>query len=73
MALIWMDSIHALNSDQNHQRINSNTNITRKILSPIINKIGLIPTEASSLICVFIPKALIAIIKNQRDNSFVPF
>ena len=37
-----------------------------------MNKIGLIPTEANSLIRVFMPNALIAIISAQRDISFTP-
>ncbi len=46
----------------------ASTNAPRNTVSPTINRIGLIPTAASSLSCVFIPSALMAITRHQRDR-----
>ena len=46
----------------------ASTNAPRNTVSPTINRMGLIPTAASSLSCVFIPSALMAITRHQRDR-----
>ncbi|MCY1373294.1 hypothetical protein D9M69_605590 [compost metagenome] len=48
----------------------ASTSAPRNTVSPTINRMGLIPTDASSLSCVFMPSALMAITRHQRDRLF---